>query len=309
MHRFRITIAGVIWLLYIVGALLLLDMMDLATWAIVITASAGALALILSAGGLPWHPSIDRRDLIAVALLYLLVLVSFRAAFVMFTADNVLGLFLTFAFGLMIGVVGPIVYQVWIRKRDMTSLGLGRQHLPEAVVLGLVLGLAQFSVTIWGYQLPEPVEWVPLLVMSLVVGFFEAMFFRGFIQTRLEASLGTGPGVAGAALLYSIYHIGYGMGLDEMWFLLGLGVVYAIAFRLVENILVLWPLLTPIGAFFNNVQAGDIDLPWASIAGFANIGMLMAIAIWLAYRHLRKRASLTQALLAGSETSLEADNP
>jgi hypothetical protein len=61
------------------------------------------------------------------------------------------------------------------------------------------------------------------------------------------------------------------MGGDEMLFLFGLGVVYAIAFRLVDNILVLWPFLTPLGAFFNNVQAGDIELPWASIAGFADI--------------------------------------
>jgi uncharacterized protein len=48
-------------------------------------------------------------------------------------------------------------------------------------------------------------------------------------------------------------------------------VVYAIAYRVVDNILVLWPLLTPIGSFFNNLEGGDIALPWAPIAGFANI--------------------------------------
>jgi hypothetical protein len=40
----------------------------------------------------------------------------------------------------------------------------------------------------------------------------------------------------------------------ELVFLFGLGVVYAIAFRLVSNTLVLWPLLTPLGAFYNNVE-------------------------------------------------------
>ena len=79
------------------------------------------------------------------------------------------------------------------------------------------------------------------------------------------------------------------MGFEEMWFLLGLGVVYAVVFRLVGNVLVLWPLLTPLGAFFNNLEAGEIELPWASIAGFADVGMIMAAAVWVAHRRIRKR--------------------
>ena len=77
----------------------------------------------------------------------------------------------------------------------------------------------------WGYTLPAPVDWVPLLVMSLTVGLFEAIFFRGFVQTRLEASFGTVPGVVGGAAFYALYHVGYGMPLSAMIFLFGLGVV------------------------------------------------------------------------------------
>jgi membrane protease YdiL (CAAX protease family) len=100
--------------------------------------------------------------------------------------------------------------------------------------------------------------------------------------------LGAAPSVTIAALLYSLYHVGYGMGTEEMVFLFGLGVVYAIAYHLVTNILVLWPLLTPLGAFFNNLEAGDIELPWASIAGFADVAAVMAAAIWFTHRHERK---------------------
>jgi hypothetical protein len=95
--------------------------------------------------------------------------------------------------------------------------------------------------------------------------------------------------VAGAAVLYGLYHVGYGMGLDEIGFLIGLGVVYAVVFRLVGNVLVLWPLLTPVGSFFNNLEAGDIELPWASIAGFADVLVVMVVVIWFARRHIRKR--------------------
>jgi uncharacterized protein len=135
------------------------------------------------------------------------------------------------------------------------------------------------------------VNWVPLLVLSLAVGLFEAIFFRGFIQARLEASFGTGPAVAGAALLYALYHIGYGMAVGELGFLFALGVVYAVAYRLVQNVLVLWLLLTPLGAWFGNMEAGDIQLPWASILGFADVLGLMALVIWLAHRHRRALAS------------------
>ncbi|HJU81919.1 MAG TPA: CPBP family intramembrane glutamic endopeptidase [Acidimicrobiia bacterium] len=278
------------WFAFTVGALLLLFIDNLTLWALVVAASALLLSLVPR-----FVPSVTRkvdgRDLVAVAVIYLGVVAAFRLAFTVFTTDNVLGLFLAFAFGLVLGVVGPIVYQVWIRSSDLRSLGFGLHQLPQTLAIGVGLGAIQFGITFWGYRLPAPVDWVPLLAMSLVVGLFEAVFFRGFIQNRLEASFGLRPAIAIAASLYSLYHVGYGMGIEEMWFLFGLGVVYAIAFRLTRNNLVLWPILTPMGAFFNNLESGDIDLPWASILGFADVAGIMAGAVWLAHRHIRKRAA------------------
>jgi hypothetical protein len=42
----------------------------------------------------------------------------------------------------------------------------------------------------------------------------------------------------------------------------------------VKNVLVLWPVLIPIGSFFNNLPSGGIDLPWAArgIAHIADYG-------------------------------------
>jgi hypothetical protein len=109
-----------------------------------------------------------------------------------------------------------------------------------------------------------------------------------------------GPAVLGAAVLYSLYHLGYEMPADEMVFLFGLGVVYAIAFRLVSNILVLWPLLTPLGAFYNNFEAGDIDLPWASIAGFADVAVVMMVAVWFTARHRRRTIARRSETIYGA---------
>lgn len=299
-----VTPRGLLWLGFSMCAVVLLDVMDLTLWTVLIPVAALALAVSVPMARPGAVGRMDSKDLVAVAALFGLVVATFRIAFTVFTTDNVLGLFLAFALGLLIGVVGPVVYQVWLRRSDLRSLGIGRHNLREAVVIGLILAGIQFVVTLWGYDLPEPVDWVPLLVMSLVVGFFEAVFFRGFIQNRLEASFGTGPAVAGAAVLYGLYHVGYGMGAGEVAFLSALGLVYAIVFRLNGNILVLWPLLTPMGAFFNNLEAGDIELPWASIAGFADVAVVMVVVVWLAHRHVRKRGgrgSVEQAAFASHE--------
>jgi uncharacterized protein len=289
----------VLWVGFVVASLLALDMLDQTVWTIAVPLAAGALWL----GSTRWWraPSsirpaaLDRRDLAAIAVLYLAVVGLWRLAFTVFTADRWLGLFLCFGGGMLLGMGGPVVYTVWLRNRTLRSLGLGVHRLRSTFLLGLLFAGVQAVVVLWGYQLPAPVDWVPLLVLSLAVGLFEAVFFRGFVQGRLEASFGTGPAVAGAAALYSLYHVGYGMGAGELGFLFALGVVYAVAYRLTENVLVLWPLLIPLGAWFSNLEAGDIDLPWASVLGFADVLGLMALVVWLAYRHQRRRSPPTAA--------------
>jgi membrane protease YdiL (CAAX protease family) len=285
-----------IWTTFVVAALVLLATLPLTAWGAGIPVAAAALAVATasSARSMRWvRRRADRQDLAAIAGLYFAVVALYRLAFVVFTADRVLGLFLCFAGAMILGVVGPVVYTTWIRRRPLPSLGIGTHALRPTLALAFVLGGVQLTIMFWGRSLPpDPVDWVPLLVLSLTVGMFEAVFFRGFVQGRLEESFSVVPGVAGAAALYAVYHVGYGMGGREMVFLFGLGVVYAIAYRLVGNILVLWPLLTPLGSFFSNLQAGDIVLPWASIAGFADVLGVMAAALWLGSRHYRRTTAV-----------------
>ena len=173
----------------------------------------------------------------------------------------------------------------------MDDLGLRLDNWRPTVALALLFAGVQFGLTLWGYDLPGAGDWVPLLGMALVVGAFEAVFFRGFVQGRLEQSFGAGPGTALAAGLYGLYHVGYGMAMTDILFLTGLGLVYAVAYRLVRNVLVLWPLLTPLGSFFANLEGGDIDLPWASLAGFGDVFAVMVLAVWLAARHIHRSAA------------------
>lgn len=290
MNRARIVVLGGA----VVLALLLLEVF--AGWAYVIVVAVGMFSVGLVLRLIPkgsrlfwWRP--DRTDLVAIALLYLAVVAASRLAFVGFTTDNMVGLFLSYAVVglLLLGVVGPVIYTVWWRSRSLRLLGVGLHEWRPTVLLGLVFAAVQFSLTLWSYELPEPVDWIPLLLMSFTVGMFESIFFRGFIQNRLEESFGPVAGIGSAAVLYGLYHFGYGMGAGEIVFLTGLGVVYAVAFATTRNILVLWPLLTPLGSLYNNLEAGDIELPWASMAGFGQVLLAMGVVLWLAHRHTPRR--------------------
>jgi hypothetical protein len=285
------TLGGVL----VVGGLLLLEVVPAPAYALAVAgmglvlALAGALLTRTLRIELAWLRSrADSADLTAVIGLYLALVAGLWLAFVLFTTDNVLGLFLSFGSTLVVGVAGPVFYTVWVRRRPLASLGLTLGDWRATAALALVFAGVQFSLTLARVQYPAPEAWLPLLAMALPVGLFEAVFFRGFIQNRLEASFGLIPAVAGAASLYGLYHIGYGMGLNEVAFLAGLGIVYAVAFRLAGSILVLWPLLTPLGSLFNQIQSSDIVLPMESILGFADVMVLMLAAIWFARRHERR---------------------
>ncbi|TIC87445.1 CPBP family intramembrane metalloprotease [Nocardioides sp. GY 10113] len=285
---------GLLWTGWVVAGLLLLPVAGGGWYLAAVGGSAALLALL--PGAVPHRERTpDRADLAVIALLYVAVVALERVAFVGFGTDRVAGLFLFFAAALLVGVAGPVVYTVAVRRRGLADLGLRRDDLRSPLGFALLFGGVQFALTLWGYDLPAPVDWVPLLVMSLVVGVFESIFFRGFVQTRLEAQLGTPAGVGGAAVLYGAYHVGYGMGGEELLFLTGLGVVYAVAFALARHLVVLWPLLTPLGSFYANLEAGDIDLPWASILGFVDVLALMAVALWLTARYARRAASRQEA--------------
>lgn len=288
-----------VWIVFVVVALLLMDVIGLRVYGVLVPLLAAGLWMTLKL----WQPrtsheaSGDSRDLLVIGALYVVVVGLLRLAFVVLTPQRLTGMFLAYAAALTIGVVGPVVYTTWIRRRPLATLGVGWHRWRTTALLALVFAAVQFSITLWGYAPPQPIDWVPLLTMALTVGVFEAVFFRGFIQGRLEALFGTGWGVLGAAALYAVYHVGYGMPAGEMVFLFGLGVTYATAYRLVENILVLWPLLTPMGSFFNQLASGDLagQLPWASMAGFGDVLAVMGVALWLASRSERRRAQPARA--------------
>ncbi|MGH8246896.1 MAG: hypothetical protein ACREUU_10740 [Gammaproteobacteria bacterium] len=193
-----------IWTAFVIIALLFLDVLRVTVYGALVPAAALVLLVTVVSsrplGARAVQLRIDRRDVAAVVACFLLVVALFRLAFSVFTVARVTGLFLGFAAGLVVGVAGPLIYTVWIRRRPLASLGIGFHNWRRTVALGLVFASVQFFVTLWRYDLPRPVDWVPLLVMSITVGVFESIFFRGSSRAAWKKALEWEPAFSGRLL-------------------------------------------------------------------------------------------------------------
>ena len=249
---------------------------------------------ILQAQGLTWRPN---RDTLVALLSYGLVVAGLYMAFQVFSTDRVAANFITFGPVTLagLGVVLPVFYTVLVRRRPLADVGLTVRHLLPSLILGLLLGWDTYRNTLGTLNLVWTRETVPLVVMALTVGLFEAIFFRGWLQLRFEEAFGVVPGVVLGALCYSLYHVGYGMGWNELLFLFGLGLIFAVAFRLTRNVAVLWPFYTPIGGLYTNLTEG-LTMPFEATYGFLLTLGLMLAAVVAGILVRRKRMRIVRSL-------------
>jgi membrane protease YdiL (CAAX protease family) len=231
-------------------------------------------------GDVRWQPS---RDTFVALGSYVLVVAALYTAFQVFTTERVAANFITFGPVALagLGVALPVLYTALVRRHLLADMGLTARQLLPSLALGLLLGWDTYRNTLATLDIAWTREVIPLVVMALAVGLFEAIFFRGWLQLRFEEAFGLVPSLILGALCYSLYHVGYGMMWGEMLFLFGLGLVFAAFFRLTKNVAVLWPFYTPIGGLYTNLSEG-LTMPFEATYGFLLTLGLMAGAITLA---------------------------
>ena len=233
-----------------------------------------------------WRPNHD--TLIAFGS-YLLVVIGLVIAFQVVTIARVAANFIIFGPVSLagLGVALPAFYTALKRRRSLADLGLTSHNLLISLALSLLLGLDTYRNTLASLDVTWSRNLVPLITMALTVGLFEAVFFRGWLQLRFEAAFGILPAILLGAGCYALYHVGYGMTINEIAFLFGIGLMYAVVFRLTKNIFVLWPLYTPIGGLFTNLTDG-LTLPFEATYGFV-LTLAMMVAVLIAAAQLRKQ--------------------
>jgi uncharacterized protein len=241
---------------------------------------------------LRWNPN---RDLALLAVSWLLVVGCLYTANVI-VGSQVWGGMAYFALYAVLGAsifgVGlPLYWTVVVRKRPVCDLGVTRQHLLPSIAIQLVLAVGLYFMTLAKTELPSLQEFLPLLALALTIGFFEAIFWRGWMLLRLEDAFGLLPAILIGSFVYAAYHIGYGMPTSEMVFLFFIGVMFAVIFRLTKSIFILWPFFQPMGQLVTLVKDG-LSLPVLAALGFIEAFILMVALVWLADRYYKRHGTV-----------------
>lgn len=235
-----------------------------------------------------WKPS---RDLAAVALSWILVVGALYTATV-FVGQDVWGgmaYFILYALvgATLFGVGIPLYWMVIVRRRSLVDLGFTSHHLVLSIILQLVFAALQYIGTLLKSGFPPFDQLLPLLALVLAIGFFEAVFWRGWVLLRLEEAFGIIPGIVIGSALYAAYHIGYGMPSNEMIFLFFIGLMFSIIFQLTKNIFILWPVFQPMGQLVTLIK-DRLTLPFLATIGFAEVLIVMLLLVWFANRFYKK---------------------
>jgi membrane protease YdiL (CAAX protease family) len=244
-----------------------------------------------------FQPSVD---LVVVGISWLLVVAALSAATFIATPARGGWYFILYALvgATLCGVALPVWWMVWRRGRPIADLGVTTRLLGLSLVLQAVFAVVQYLLTLSRTNVPATSELLPLLALALAIGFFEALFWRGWVQLRLEESFGIIPGVVLGAGLYALYHIGYGMPWQEIGFLFIIGVVYAVIFRLTKNIFILWPALQPIGQLTTLLNDGLTLPPLATLGFMEALAAMIAIVILVPRFYRRRQARKAKLGLA-----------
>jgi hypothetical protein len=242
-----------------------------------------------------WKPS---KDLAAIGVSWLLVTGTLYTATIIIGPETggglpYFGLYAILA-ATLFGIGLPLYWTVVVRKSSVADLGLTTRFLWISLGIQLVFAARQFAGAFRGVAAPSATALLPLVGLALAIGFFEAVFWRGWILLRLEEAFGLVPAVLLGSALYAAYHLGYGMPLQEMVFLFFIGVLYAVAFRLTRSVFILWPLFQPMGQLVTLLRDG-LSLPPIAALGFTEVLALMWVLVWLAARHHRKAAAAASA--------------
>lgn len=253
-----------------------------------------------------WQP---KKDLLVVLLSYVLVVTAVYAAnhWIGAEAWGGMGYFAVYAVvgATLFGIGIPLYWMIVVRKQNLASLGITKKRLVLNIGLQVVFSTALYLSVYLETPFPSFEALIPLICLSLCIGLFEAIFWRGWVQMRLEESFGVLPGIVLGSLLYAAYHIGYGMPVSEMTFLFFIGLMFAVVFRLTRNIFILYPFFQPLGQLKTLVN-DKLSLPLLASLGFVEAAALMVVLIVLAGRFSRK-SKAKSAPLAGelrSDTNL-----
>jgi membrane protease YdiL (CAAX protease family) len=191
---------------------------------------------------------------------------------------------------LSVGV--PVYWTTVVNRQPLSALGLTLRRWPLAVGLGLALTAFEV-VHIWaGLPSATPVdEWLPQAVTGMVA-LWEPLFVFGWLQLCFEKDFGVLAGIIVAPACFALYHIGFGFSLASVLGQFTGVLIYAIAFRMATNLIVVWPLLWGASSARVCIERGVCALSWTSVV-FTFLLLVVEVIFMALMARRQRRASMT----------------
>jgi len=108
-------------------------------------------------------------------------------------------------------IVFPLYYTVRVEGGALEDIGLGWRNWRYAVAVGIVIAAIMTPWRINGLEVPEAYDLFYLVIALSMSTLFEEIFFRGFVQIRMERWAGRWAAVLISSFAFAIYHVGYGI--------------------------------------------------------------------------------------------------
>ena len=187
----------------------------------------------------------------------------------------------------LVTVAVPLLWTTVIRDEPLSELGITTKRIVPSLLLALLLVNVQIlPITSAKPQLVAAL-WVPQALVG-ALSLWEVFFVFGWLQGRFEHDFGVLPAVLGAAACYALYQVAFGsMELVISQFMLG--VLFAVAFRTVNNLLVLWPLVWAASAARLCILEGYCQAGWGT-AVFSAIVLAIELVL-IALLGLRQQSA------------------
>lgn len=181
------------------------------------------------------------------------VLLMWASFYIMYHTDSmaIKGFVFCILTNIGLNVLLPLIWCLIYKKEKIEVLGITRKNMMSSIVIGFALAYVKLYQLI---PLLSGVNWSIHLIYNVFL-FWEPFFIFGWLQSRFEKAFGIVGGILLTGAGLGIYHLGSFEPRNVLIITMN-GIVFAMVYRLVQNLLVMWPALWCISSSVGTLSGG-----------------------------------------------------
>lgn len=181
------------------------------------------------------------------------VLLMWASFFIMYHTDRMIikGFLFCILTNIGLNVLVPLIWCLIYKKEKIEVLGITKNYMLSSIVIGFALAYVKLYQLI---PLLSGVNWTIHLIYNAFL-FWEPFFIFGWLQSRFEKAFGIVGGIVLTGIALGVYHLG-SFQLSNVLIITANGIVFAMVYRLVKNLLVMWPALWCISSSVGTLSGG-----------------------------------------------------